>query len=263
MGDERPIAVQIFGSEPDILAEAARIAQDKGADIVDINFGCPAKKVLKNQAGAALMKDLDRAEKIIMAVRKAVIVPLTIKMRSGWTPGGEQAFELARIAEVCGVNAVTIHPRTVAQQFRGVSDWSVITRIKERSAIPVIGNGDITAPEHVMRMRSETGCDAVMIGRGGVGNPWLFRQAGEIMQGIPCSLITPALRKEIMLKHISYAVKLWGEKAAVFKLRGILAPYTKTLPKASQFRREIIKINSEEQAIEYVNKYFEWEVCNG
>jgi len=168
------MTVQIFGADPGMMAEAAGMVEAAGADILDINFGCSVKKILKSGAGAALMRTPERARAVLTAVRRRIRIPLTIKIRAGWDASGEQALELARIAEDCGVDAVAVHPRTAVQGFRGRADWSVIAAVKSAVAIPVIGNGDIAEPEDALRMRRTTGCDAVMVGRAAIGAPWLF-----------------------------------------------------------------------------------------
>ncbi len=163
--EEKPLSVQIFGSDPEIMADAAAMAEASGADVLDINFGCSVKKVLKTGSGSALMKEPEKAEAILKAVRKSIEIPLTIKIRTGWDYSGTQAFKIAEIAESCGVNAIAVHPRTATQGFGGTADWSVIAAIKKIVSIPVIGNGDIIVPEDAIRMQNETGCDAVVIGR--------------------------------------------------------------------------------------------------
>jgi tRNA-dihydrouridine synthase B len=173
--DEHPIAAQLFGANPDVMASAAALVEDLGFDQVDINLGCPAKKVVKC-GGSGLLRDLRQLEGVLRAVRAAVKVPLTIKMRSGWDEASIVAVEVARMAEGVGVEAVAVHPRTRLQGYSGQADWSLIARVKQEVKIPVIGNGDIRAPEDAARMVAETGCDAVMIGRTAATNPWIFRQ---------------------------------------------------------------------------------------
>ena len=183
--EEKPLSVQIFGSDPPIMAEAARIVQDSGADIVDINFGCSVKKILKGNSGSALMKEPPLARRILDSVRKAVTIPLTIKIRSGWEPSGKQAVEIARLAEDCGVDAIAVHPRTATQGFRGEADWSIIAAVIDALTIPVIGNGDVTTPADALRMINETGCDGVMVGRAAIGNPRIFGEILAAAQGQP------------------------------------------------------------------------------
>jgi nifR3 family TIM-barrel protein len=165
---EKPLSVQIFGSDPAVMAEAAQIVESSGANLIDINFGCSVKKVVKTGAGVALMQQLDNAALIIKAVRKAVDIPLTIKIRTGWDSSGKQALKLSRLAEECGVDAIAVHPRTASQGFRGKADWSIITAIKRAVAIPVIGNGDIVTAKDAVEMQRITGCNAIMIGRAAI-----------------------------------------------------------------------------------------------
>ncbi|HMA67477.1 MAG TPA: tRNA dihydrouridine synthase DusB, partial [Desulfosalsimonadaceae bacterium] len=174
---ERPLAVQLFGQHPEIMAWAAEQVQARGADIIDINCGCAVKKVLRNGAGAALMKEPKQAAAIFRSVRDALRIPLTVKMRSGWEPSGSHALEIARIAENCGADAVTLHPRTARQGFAGKANWHLIREIKQSLAIPVIGSGDIKRASDVPAMLEATGCDGAMIGRAAIGNPWIFAQA--------------------------------------------------------------------------------------
>ncbi|MDI9571488.1 MAG: tRNA dihydrouridine synthase DusB [Pseudomonadota bacterium] len=180
--EDRPLGAQIFGTEAEIMATAARLAMDRGAALIDINMGCPVKKVVRAGAGAALLKDPARIGRIVKAVREAVSLPLTVKIRSGWRAAAVNATEVARIAEAEGADAVIVHPRTADQGFGGRADWSVIRAVKEALAIPVIGNGDIRRAADAGRMRAATACDGVMIGRAALGNPWIFQ---EIMEAWP------------------------------------------------------------------------------
>jgi len=174
-----PVAIQIFGADPDVLAEAARAAQDSGAAVIDINAGCPIRKIVRQGAGAALIRDPDRLARIVETVKRAVAVPVTVKTRLGWDKNAIDVLDVCRRIQEAGADAVTLHARTARQIYTGTADWSWIGRLKDDLSIPVIGNGDVTCPSHFHRMIRETGCDAVMIGRGALGNPWLFRAIAE------------------------------------------------------------------------------------
>jgi len=233
---ERPFAVQIFGADPAILAEAARIVSALDADLVDLNFGCPDRKVVARGAGAALMRDPGKAAEIFRAVREATRLPLTVKMRSGWDQGAINAPEIARAAEAAGLDAVTVHARTGKQGFKGSADWQVIRQVVEAVKIPVIGNGDVASAGDVRQIFQETGCAAVMIGRAVRGNPWIFR----ILQGGPEP--TMAERRDTALRHLQMLEDLSGPDQAVREMRLHLAWYSKGLPAAAAIRRRINSI---------------------
>lgn len=254
---EKPLSVQLFGSKPDLLAEAARQVETAGADIVDINFGCSVKKILKSGSGAALMQQPRKAEELLKAVRKAVRVPLTLKMRSGWDHSGEQAMTLGRIAQECGLDAVTLHPRTARQGFGGKADWTLIERLKKTLSIPVIGNGDVTAADDARRLVDQTGCDAVMVGRSAIGNPFIFSDIIHILEGrtpLPASMSD---RLHAMRRYLSASVKYLGETRACLMMRSRLAWFVKGLPLASQFRQSATRIASLNQASEIIDKFSE------
>ncbi len=252
---EKPIAVQLFGQHPEIMAEAAAMVEAMGAEIIDVNFGCAVKKVVRIGAGAALMKDPDRAERMLMKMRSAIHIPLTIKIRSGWDASANQAIELSRIAEACGVDAVTIHPRTAGQGFRGCADWQVIKRVKEAVAIPVIGNGDIKRPSDVPKMIDATHCDGVMIGRAAIGNPWFFTQALAAINRQPIPPVDPVHRFQMMHRYTDQMVTLFGEERACRMLRSRLGWFSKGLPASSVFRRAITRIRTREAAEHLIEAY--------
>jgi len=252
---EKPLSVQLFGSDAAIVADAARMVEDAGADLVDINFGCAVKKILKTGSGAALMREPGRAAALLTAVRRAVRLPLTIKIRSGWDAGGAQALEIARIAEDCGVDAVCVHPRSASQGFRGRADWSVIRRVKDALAVPVIGNGDIVRPADALRMLRETGCDAVMIGRAAVGNPWIFSQVLACLKGAPVEAVDLKRRIAGMRAYVEACITYYGERHACRMLRSRLGWFVKGLPHAARFRESIKHLDSGQEALQRIFGY--------
>lgn len=253
--EEKPLSVQIFGSNPQIMADAARIVQESGADIVDINFGCSVKKILKSNSGSALMKDPSLARHILDSVRRAVTIPLTIKIRSGWDPSGNQALEIVRLAEDCGVDAVAVHPRTATQGFRGEADWQIIARVKNALSIPVIGNGDVTSPADALRMQAETGCDGVMVGRAAIGNPMIFGQILAVAEGRPAATLTDGQRIGMMMSYLRDSVRYIGEETACRMMRSRLCWFVKGMRNAGHFRNAIRFIASEKEATDLIRQY--------
>ena len=253
--EEKPLSVQIFGAEPDILAEAAAIVESSGADLVDINFGCAVRKVVRTGSGVALMRTPDLAEDLLKAVRRAIRIPLTIKIRSGWDASGAQAANISRIAENCGVDAVTVHPRTAGQLFNGPADWSVIKAVKEAVSIPVIGNGDIMAAGDATRMLNETGCDGVMIGRKAIGNPGIFTRVVARINGEEDPAEDILRRFDLMIRFLQASIKYIGEEQACRMMRSRLGWFTKGLPRSSRFRESIKHLSSEREGVELINAY--------
>lgn len=254
--EEKPLSVQIFGSDPGIMAEAAQIVATSGADIVDINFGCSVKKVLKTGSGSALMKTPGLAREVLSAIRKAVDIPVTIKIRSGWDRSGAQALEIAGIAEDCGVDAIAVHPRTAAQGFRGKADWKIIAAVKKQAGIPVLGNGDIQTPEDALRMFAQTGCDGVMIGRAAIGNPWIFEGIQALIENRgPYEEPGLEQRFEGMLRYLRSSVQYFGEKHACYMMRSRLCWFVKGLRNSSRFREAIKKVSTEKQAADLIQGY--------
>jgi len=254
---EKPLAVQIFGSDPSIMAMAAQKVIDNGADIVDINMGCPVKKVTKTGAGAALLKNFDKAKKIMSSVRIACNVPLTVKIRTGWSNDEITACDAARLVEDCGADAVILHARTASQGYSGYADWNMIARVKECVKIPVIGNGDVNEPEDIFRMMEQTGCDGVMIGRASSRNPWIFRQAVEFEKGKTLYNPDVSERRRLIMEHYKHLTNAVGNRRAMLCMRGLLLRYTKGLPGSSRFREVFTKIKDFKSLISAMDGYFQ------
>ena len=254
---EKPLSVQIFGADPQIMAMAAETAIQKGADMVDINMGCPARKVTKNGSGGALLRDPAAVHRMVATVRKACAVPLTVKIRAGWSAEEANFLEIADIIEDCGADALTVHPRFVKQGFSGKADWRIIRKVKEKLAIPVIGNGDVFKPERALQMRKETGCDGVMIGRGALGNPWIFRHILDLEKGLKVRPPELSERKEVILAHFTHLSHIIGEERASKLMRGQLLWYTKGLPNSSRFRGAFTGIRDVHTMMAALDRYFE------
>ena len=254
--EERPLSVQIFGAEPDTMARAAAEISAMGiADILDINFGCSVKKVLKQGAGAALMKDPALSRKIIHAVRQATPLALTIKIRSGWDPSGFQAFSLVEMAEKEGVDAVIYHARTATQGFKGHAEWELIRRLKDRTVLPVIGNGDILVPSDGLTMMTQTGCDAVMIGRGAMVNPFLPGQVDDLIaRGVSRSVTASDIFRK-MERLIQLYVEYFGETTACRMLRGRLSWFVKGMPGCAEIRKSLSGIAAPREAVDLIRDY--------
>ncbi len=253
--NEHPIAVQLFGSDPMIMARMAeRIAP--GFDVIDVNMGCPVPKIVNNDEGSALMKKPDLAFQILdMMVRVLSPMPVTVKFRKGFDDKHVNAVEFAKMAEQAGVAAITLHGRTRAQMYSGQADWDVIRQVKEAVRIPVFGNGDIFSPEDAKRMIDETGCDGVAIARGAKGNPWLIRRTIRYLEsGELLPEPTPEERKAMAVRHAELAVRFKGEKLAIPEMRKHLAWYTSGLPGAAKLRAEMNVINSLDELRDFVGK---------
>jgi nifR3 family TIM-barrel protein len=253
--DEKPLSIQIFGADPSIMAEAAIIVEASGADILDINFGCSVKKIIKTGSGVSLMRTPKIAEALLKAVRKAITIPLTIKIRTGWDPTGSQALQIAKIAQTCGADAIAIHPRTATQGFRGKADWSIIAALKRAVALPVIGNGDIVRPADAARMQQMTGCDGVMIGRASIGNPWIFSQCLASFQGKNIESVDLDQRFEVMKQYVRASVEYIGEKVACRMMRSRLGWFAKGMRFSSKFKESVKHVSSEKEAIELIENY--------
>lgn len=252
---ERPLAVQLFGCEPEILAEAARSIVG-AAECLDLNMGCPVPKVVKNGSGSALLRDPQRIAQIVATVRAAWDGPLTIKIRSGWDPESMNYLEIGRIAQEEGADSVTLHPRTRSQGFSGHSDWEQIRALKEQLTIPVIGSGDVFCADDGLRMLQETGCDALMIGRGGYGNPWLIAELCARLANRPWQPPTVADRAAMAQRHLELCFEIFGERKTLGEMRKHLCWYARGLDGAAAFRLGINNSESLAQMRQLVNDFF-------
>ncbi len=249
--EERPAAVQLFGSDPDILGEIAAQIQDGPYDFIDLNMGCPVPKIVNNGEGSSLMRDPKKVEAILTSMVKHVKKPVTVKFRKGFDHTSVNAVEIAKIAESCGVSAVAVHGRTREQYYSGKADWDIIRQVKEALQIPVIGNGDVFTPQDAKQMLEETGCDGVMIGRGAKGNPWIFSrtnhylETGELLPGPTVPEI-----KKMILRHGKLLTEYKGEKTAMREMRKHMAWYTAGLPHSAALRNEINLVETLEEMAE-------------
>ncbi len=255
-GEERPIGIQIFGSEEESMAFATKYINEK-ADIIDINMGCPAPKVVKNNDGSKLLLDIPKAEKIIQAVVKNTDKPVTVKIRKGWDNNNIVAVEFAQMAENAGASAITIHGRTRSEFYSGKADWDIIKKVKEAVNIPVIGNGDVADEETAYQMFETTGVDAIMIGRGTFGNPWIFKKIQYFLKtGEKLPEISKQERLEVLKEHIAMELEEKSEITAIRELRKPIAWYTKGLKNSSEFRDKINQIDNAKELLEEIETYF-------
>lgn len=254
---DKPLAVQLFGADPQILAEGAKIVVEHGADVIDINMGCPVRKVVRAGAGSALLKDPRHVGHIIKAVRAAVTVPLTLKIRSGWRRGEINALEVSRIAEDYGADAIIVHPRTTDQGFSGQADWDVIAMVKQGVKIPVIGNGDLRSASDARRMISNTGCDGVMLARGALGNPWLISETLAMLADSELPA-TPSFedREKIVIRHLELEMHYHGEEHGIRNFYKHLLWYTKGLPEGAKFRQSVVSLREKKLILSELHRFF-------
>ena len=257
--EEHPISSQLFGSDPDVMADAARICEDLGFDAVDINFGCPVNKVVKCNGGSGLLRDLPLVETILTRVRRAISVPLTCKFRAGWNDQELVFIQMAKLAEDCGLQAVALHPRTREQGYSGSADWTRIAAAKAAVRIPVIGNGDVTTPEHAVRLVRETGCDAVMIGRAASSNPWIFRQIAQYLETGRYDIPPERDRYDIMRSYYAM-LRDHDEPDAVGKMKQFATYFTHGVRNGSKLRAAIYAKRDSEEILATVDEFFSQEL---
>ena len=253
---ERPTAIQLFGSVPEELAEAARMVEASGADMIDFNMGCPVPKIVNNGEGSALMKQPQLAHDILAAMVKAVKIPVTVKFRAGWDDSNRNAVEIAKAVEAAGVSAVAVHGRTRQQFYEGKADWGIIAEVKQAVKVPVFGNGDIFTVEDGLRMLEETGVDGLMIGRGADGNPWIFRELAAVLRGEERPA-APSLQERLAqaAEHLDMLIDYKGEHISVKEMRRHISAYLKGLPHAAEFRGRFHKVDTREQFMELLAEY--------
>jgi len=260
--EEHPISAQLFGSDPQVMADAARVCQDLGFDILDLNFGCPASKVVKCNGGSGLLRDLPLVERLLREVRQAVSIPFTMKYRAGWNDEELVAVKMAQLAEDCGLQAVALHPRTREQGYSGKADWRRIAEVKAAVKIPVIGNGDVVTPEDAVRMVEETNCDAVMVGRAASSNPWIFRQIAQYLATGRYDEPTQQDRYQIMRRYYGMLLAR-AERDAVGKMKQFATYFTHGVRHGAQLRASIYHTQEAPAILDLVDAFFQaqTEVC--
>src|SRR5438132_8847079 len=255
--NERPFAVQIFGGQPERMCMAAEMAEEVGADILDVNCGCPAPKVVKHGGGSGLLKDHQRLEEILKAIKKTITIPMTVKIRAGYYDHTINAIETARLAEACGAEHIALHGRTKEQGYRGLANWDLVKQIKETVGVPVSGSGDITSIQQAFDRFRETGCDGVLIGRGAMANPWIFRQIEDAMGGREPFQPTLEDKRAVLLEYFEMLREDMPQMAAIGRMKQLAGQFTRGLQGGAMFRTAIYHSHSVEEILDRISEYFE------
>ena len=255
--DERPFAVQIFGGQPERMRMAAEMAEEVGADLLDVNCGCPAPKVVKHGGGSGLLKDHPRLETILKEIKKAITIPMTVKIRAGFYDHTINAIETARLAEACGAEHIALHGRTKEQGYRGLANWDLVKQIKETVEVPVSGSGDITSIQQAFDRFRETGCDGVLIGRGAMANPWIFRQIEDTMHGREPFQPTLEDKRAALLEYFEMLREDMPQMAAIGRMKQLAGQFTRGLAGGALFRTAIYHSHSVEEILGRISEYFE------
>jgi tRNA-dihydrouridine synthase B len=255
--EERPFAVQIFGGQAPRMAMGAEMAQEVGADILDVNCGCPAPKVVKNGGGSGLLRDLPRLEEILKAIKSSITIPLTLKLRTGYSDSTINVVDVAKMAEQCGVEHIQVHGRTREQGYKGMANWDLIRQVKEAVSVPVSGNGDVTSIEYGMRRWRETGTDGILIGRGAMQNPWIFRQFADVLDGRKPYQPDVSEKKAVLLEFFSMCREEMPDLVALGKMKQLAGQFTKGLVGGAQFRQTLYHSHSADEILDNISTYFE------
>ncbi|MCC7309268.1 MAG: tRNA dihydrouridine synthase DusB [Acidobacteria bacterium] len=255
--EERPFAVQIFGGQVERMAMGAEMAEEVGADILDINCGCPAPKVVKNGGGSGLLRDLPRLEEILKAIKRSITIPLTLKVRTGYSDSTINVVDVAKMAEQCGVEHIQVHGRTREQGYKGMANWDLIREVKQAVTVPVSGNGDVTTIEYAMKRWHESGTDGILIGRGAMQNPWIFRQIQDVLEGREPYQPDLEEKRSVLLEFFSMCREEMPEIVALGKMKQLAGQFTKGLPGGALFRQTLYHSHSAEEILDNITIYFE------